>query len=180
MFSVLIIASAAAAGVVVIGRSANLPKPALPHPLHRSGTVLELRDEPPVPFDPVAFWLFPDWDSGPIKQPFWMRPLKSLERPLFSGLPTVPGKPPPAWERIYLNTTKGARLIHLRRGDFKLIEAGETATVDARDIRRIGPGLALLGSAAGRLVALMDLGNGRRVAEIEDNGKHRFVPIAKN
>ena len=25
--------------------------------------------------DPSAFWLYPDWD-GPIKEPFWMRPLK--------------------------------------------------------------------------------------------------------
>lgn len=38
-----------------------------------------LRLAPPEPdfdFDPSAFWLFPDWDSGPIKEPFWMRPLK--------------------------------------------------------------------------------------------------------
>jgi hypothetical protein len=27
------------------------------------------------PFDPSDFWNYPDWD-GPLKQPFWMRPLK--------------------------------------------------------------------------------------------------------
>jgi hypothetical protein len=25
--------------------------------------------------DASAFWLYPDWD-GPLKEPFWMRPLK--------------------------------------------------------------------------------------------------------
>jgi hypothetical protein len=33
-------------------------------------------DEPEFEFDPLAFWLFPDWDSGPPDEPFWMRPLK--------------------------------------------------------------------------------------------------------
>jgi hypothetical protein len=38
--------------------------------------VLLLRDTEAVSdFDPSAFWLYPDWD-GPIKEPFWMRPLK--------------------------------------------------------------------------------------------------------
>ena len=31
-------------------------------------------DEP----DLSAFWLYPDWD-GPVKEPFWMRPLKLPE-----------------------------------------------------------------------------------------------------
>lgn len=33
-------------------------------------------DPPPMEFDPLAFWLFPDWD-GPIDEPFWMREPKA-------------------------------------------------------------------------------------------------------
>lgn len=42
--------------------------------------VRALAPEPELPDDPSAFWRYPDWDSGPIEQPFWMRPLKTPER----------------------------------------------------------------------------------------------------
>jgi hypothetical protein len=32
----------------------------------------------PEDVDLSAFWLYPDWD-GPLKEPFWMRPLKVPE-----------------------------------------------------------------------------------------------------
>lgn len=58
-------------------------------------------DEPEHEFDPLAFWLFPDWDSGPPEEPFWMRPLKQpspsyrIERnhdmPMMYGRHKVPG-----------------------------------------------------------------------------------------
>lgn len=51
---------------------ASMPKPRLPKaPPPRAPL-----PEPEPEYDPSAFWLFPDWDSGPIDEPFWMRPLK--------------------------------------------------------------------------------------------------------
>jgi hypothetical protein len=32
--------------------------------------------EPELEHDPSAFWRYPDWESGPVEEPFWMRPLK--------------------------------------------------------------------------------------------------------
>lgn len=48
-----------------------------------------MSDEP----DFSAFWLYPDWD-GPIKEPFWMRPLKVSPQTNFGGFPEL-GRPIP-------------------------------------------------------------------------------------
>lgn len=40
--------------------------------------------DPPLPFDPSAFWLYPDWD-GPLNEPFWMRPMLQPESHCISG-----------------------------------------------------------------------------------------------
>lgn len=48
--------------------------------------------------DPSAFWLYPDWD-GPIKEPFWMRPLNFHQR-VEPRTPTLPPPPPPTPEEV--------------------------------------------------------------------------------
>lgn len=35
--------------------------------------------------DLSAFWLYPDWD-GPLKEPFWMRPLKVPQPAATTGI----------------------------------------------------------------------------------------------
>lgn len=91
--------------------AALMPKPNCkcppPHIPQRNGTCgvcarplgdiqphkVRIEEEPELEFDPSAFWLYPDWD-GPVKEPFWMRPLKIPDRfanKLNFGQPLIPG-----------------------------------------------------------------------------------------
>jgi hypothetical protein len=74
-----------------------MPKPKVkPAPfeyLPRTEPPPHIEVEEQFEFDPLAFWLFPDWD-GPIKEPFWMRPLKVPAQPATP----IRGRPIPlAW-----------------------------------------------------------------------------------
>lgn len=53
-----------------------MPMPKLPKARPVVDDARPRMQQPEPEFDPLAFWLFPDWDSGPIDEPFWMRPLK--------------------------------------------------------------------------------------------------------
>ena len=66
-----------------------LPQPKVKPPLAWPMPERQL-ELPEPPFDPSAFWLYPDW-SGPEKQPFWMRPLKLPE----PRMPQAPEGPAP-------------------------------------------------------------------------------------
>jgi hypothetical protein len=65
------------------------------------------------PIDPSAFWLYPDWD-GPLKEPFWMRPLKAptdFENEInFNGMPQVSGSPIP----VEWGTSRRAGFAYMR------------------------------------------------------------------
>lgn len=41
----------------------------------------------------------------------------------------------------YLNSTKGARAIHLTNGTYVLVEPGATADIDPARVRRVAPGI---------------------------------------
>ena len=86
---------------VMIAPRPKLPKPA-PLPVRKPDPKPELEHDPKpeLEHDPSAFWRYPDWDSGPIDEPFWMRPLKlPVIRDLafencgsFNGMPIIPGR----------------------------------------------------------------------------------------
>lgn len=73
MFFVLqMFAGAAIAGwLCTILAVSFTPKPKAPKPV--PALLRPKFVEPEPPFDPSAFWLYPDW-NGPLDEPFWMRP----------------------------------------------------------------------------------------------------------
>lgn len=80
--------------------------------------------EPELEHDFSAFWRYPDWDSGPLDEPFWMRPLKLPIRDLafensanFNGMPIIPGRyrmEPVILERYTLGKDKPERVKSYR------------------------------------------------------------------
>lgn len=106
---------------------------------------------PPEPefefdFDPLAFWLFPDWESGPLKEPFWMRPLRKpapvpRETPRFASqaapLPLLYGRTIAAagemvvWDGATAATSFEARITGSARG----LDHGDRKQARARSRR---------------------------------------------
>lgn len=116
--SVLLIALILAAGSYAI-MACLMPTPKI-KPINKTGIEWDRKpvEEPEFEFDPLAFWLFPDWDSGPPEEPFWMRPLKQPRpsfnnEPNFSGMSVIPGRyriEPVFLERHIIGKRKPERL----------------------------------------------------------------------
>jgi hypothetical protein len=118
--------------------------------------------EPPPPalpepdFDPVAFWLFPDWDGGPIKEPFWMRPLKE------------PPPPPadPMREALKNMEQKRGEELKLYWGNVHTYGGIEWMPAEPEPIEWEGA----------RLESFEDHGRERLVVIVEADGDHRKMP----